>query len=575
LQRGPQSRTIRLMRTSLKALGRERFLAAALLITLTVSALYLNAVWGKFIWDDNLLIVENPLIKNWSGLSRIFSGDIGEGAGAPYRYYRPLQLFTYLIEHSLWGLQPAGYHITNIALHILVSMCVCGLALLLFRNRLIALLAALIFAAHPVQSESVSYISSRGDLLSAFFLLGCFIFYVLFFRTKKKIFPALSLVTYLLALLSKENALILVPLILLYHASFKEKLRPFLLGFFVCLTAGYLALRYSAIEPSRFYPELALQRVPGFFAAFVTYIRLLVFPVAQRFTYGNPLFTFADPLVWVGVFLYIFLVWQALRHKGKDTPVLFAVFWFIIALLPFAGIYPLPAFYMSEHALYLPAFAFSLLIAWGLERFIKIPRLGACAWGTFALLIAFYSYATVRQNSVWLDPVRFYERNIRFCPECADNYLNLCREYTLSGEMQKALASCSMGISLDRENPVGYFNLANVFRASGKTDEAIALYQKAIEVAPGYARAHNNLVVFLYESGRRAEALLALQQALEVIPADPRLLYNAAVVYYHQRDYARSFEYYRRACEQGFRDADPEFDALMRTAPQGALQNND
>jgi len=523
---------------------------------------------GAFIWDDNLLIVQNASIKHLPGLGGIFSQDMGAGSFAPYRYYRPLQQASFALEYAVWGLRPHGYHLGNIVLHILASLCVFALSFFICRNYPAALFASLVFVSHPAQTESVSYISSRGDLLAAFFLLSGVFFYVLSLEGRRAGFwYLLSFCAYGLSLCAKENAVIFLPLIVLYHAAFRKALCLRKAAAFACLTGAYVFLRSLVIPLSFPSPGLILQRVPGFFAACASYLRLLFFPFHLHFAYGDRAFSYGDPQVWCGILLCAILIWFALARRKKDPLFFFAVFWFLAALLPFAGIYPVPAFYMSEHALYIPLFAFALLFARVIGNALsnRKARLIACAAAVLAIVA--YGCLSVWQNRTWIDPVRFYERNLRYCPECPELYVNLCNEHTVRGDIGKAIAACRQAIALDRENPAGYFNLGNAFRQAGDAGQAIGFYRQAVEANPAYVQAFNNLVVLLYESGRKKEALLKLAQALSLHPDNPQLLYNAAVLHYHENDREKSVAYYRRAHRLGFRGADPEFESIMQNTP--------
>ncbi|MDD5116685.1 MAG: hypothetical protein PHW98_06465, partial [Candidatus Omnitrophica bacterium] len=143
------------------------FLITLSCICLLVYAPYLN---NGFVFDDNALVVENPLVKSPYLLPDIFKTALYDhwlGAQPYDRMYRPLQLLSYRLDYDLWGLKPFGFHLSNILLHLFNSMLVFSLIWLLFKRRMLAASTSILFMAHPVQISSVAYVSARGDLLSA------------------------------------------------------------------------------------------------------------------------------------------------------------------------------------------------------------------------------------------------------------------------------------------------------------------------------------------------------------------------------------------------------------------------
>jgi len=203
--------------------SRNIFLSVFLIIVLG-SLVYTNAISGQFIWDDEHLVQNNTMIKSWKNVPAVFAEDIGAGGGKEYNFYRPVQMLTYMADYSLWKIDPKGYHLTNIILHILAALAVYYLIYLLLADDLIAFFAAAFFTAHPIQTEGVTYISGRADSLAALFSLGAFIFYIKNRSSNRLTGYVCILLSYTLALLSKESSLILPVLVLLYHLSFKEKI---------------------------------------------------------------------------------------------------------------------------------------------------------------------------------------------------------------------------------------------------------------------------------------------------------------------------------------------------------------
>ena len=156
------------------------FLVALVLVCLVIYAGYLN---NGFVFDDKILVESNPLIKSAHLLPNVFKTAIFDYwlGSQPYdRMYRPLQMFSYYLDYNLWGLSPSGFRFSNIILHLLNSILVFYLFSLFLNNKLLAASTSILFLVHPVQISTVAYISARGDLLSAFFILSCCILFLKF-----------------------------------------------------------------------------------------------------------------------------------------------------------------------------------------------------------------------------------------------------------------------------------------------------------------------------------------------------------------------------------------------------------
>ncbi|MFH1269945.1 MAG: tetratricopeptide repeat protein [Candidatus Omnitrophota bacterium] len=538
-----------------------------ILIILFGIYLYLNVIDGKFVWDDNPFIAENVYVGGGgSGLLKIFTSDIGTGSGMRFNYYRPLQISSYKLEHALWGFDPRGYHITNIALHILVALCVFYLAFLFFGDRLFAFLAGLLFVSHPIQTETVAYISNRGDLLCAFFFMFSFIFYIHYIKYKSTSLYPLMIISYLFALFSKENALMFIGVLLIYHYAFKEKIRirPFLPLFGV--TIIYIFLRSIILKSAL--PKITginaiFSRVPGFFSAVAGYLKLLFLPFGLHFDYGNKTFQFTDPRVILGIIFVFLLIMYAVANRKKNAAIFFSACWFLAMLIPVSNIYPKTAFYMAEHHLYLPSMGFAFISAHYLLRLYRKGPFKAAAICIITALLVFYGYLTIRQNNYWLKPVDFYRRTLEFSPDSAVAYYNLGKEYERKNDNVDAILMYKKTIELELGYDNAYNNLGVIYSRLDNKKEALEMFNKALEINPKSAPAYTNLGILYYGLGRKEEALAFLKRALEVKPEHAIADYNLAVIYYYQKQYGLAVTHYDRAVKLGYR-VSPELLKLLQ-----------
>ena len=187
--------------------------------------IYANSLGGDFLWDDYHLVKRNAYIRDFSNIPRIFTEHVGGGAKRKYHFYRPLQILSYAFDYAIWKGDVRGYRLTNVFLHILAALCVAWLALTLSGDRPLSLLAGLLFVTHPLHTEAVAYISGRADPLAAIFILLAVILYIKNIDLSRQSYDILTALMYGAALLSRESALALPLLLLVYHFAFGKKIR--------------------------------------------------------------------------------------------------------------------------------------------------------------------------------------------------------------------------------------------------------------------------------------------------------------------------------------------------------------
>src|SRR5690242_19851439 len=203
---------------------KDRDAGVFLILILLASLPYLNTLANGFVYDDRDQVLENPYIHSFRYIAKIFGSTVWtfQGAQGVSNYYRPLMTFAYLISYKICGRLPFGFHLVNLVLHVAVVLLLFVLTERLFQDRLLSLIAAGLFALHPIHTESVAWIAAITDLeLSLFFLLT----FLLYLRLPGPQPPnrrywlsyAFMLLTYGLALLSKEQALVLPALIIVYE----------------------------------------------------------------------------------------------------------------------------------------------------------------------------------------------------------------------------------------------------------------------------------------------------------------------------------------------------------------------
>ncbi len=500
--------------------------APVIFIFLMGIGLYVNSLCGPFIYDDLELVRNNGKLQSFQALSQSFKQDINLSTGRTGFFYRPFLQVTYALDSHFWKGRVYGYHATSIVLHALAALALASLIFILFGDKLVAFLTALLWLVHPVHTEAVSYISGRADPLAALLLLLALIFYVRGDYAHRLRNLSLLIIFYALALLSKEHSLIFLALIALVHLVFKKRIQWPALIAVATLSLFYGFLRFSQLQTllsNPLNPSTLAERLPGFFVAVAKYFKLLAWPTNLRMEYGLKIFTFADPRAIVGVGILAAL-FASLYFLRKNRVWVFGIGWFLITLLPVSNLFPINAF-MAEHWLYLPSMGLWLAFA-GLFSRVLQSRKRLVAALALAALASMYSQATMAQNSYWSDAVLFYERTLKFEPNNARMCNNLAGVYKDRGDFESAKTFYQKAITIDPNIADVYFNLGTIYAQENDLGTAMDCYQKTVELNPNFALAYNNMGALYQAHGQNELALLQYEKALKLNPNYKRAAEN-------------------------------------------------
>ena len=346
--------------------------------------------------------------------------------------YRPIVTLSYFVDYAIWQLRPWGYHLTNLIIHTLNVYLVYFAAYYLFKNRTTAFISCLLFSVHPIFSEAVNAVSYREDLLSATFLLAAFILFVKYnqnpTRRSFSIRYPLSLLAYLLAMVSKETAIVLPFLILSYEFIFKRDPIPnrqhlarrlmVNYGGYIVIGGFYLFLRFYLIHNpgewveypgnSVFVNFIMMTKVIGY------YVKLLFIPAPLNADYVVPLtYSPADGAFIVSVILLIITTILLVKKCRLSRIWIFSTIWFFVTLLPVLNIIPINNI-IAERYLYIPGIGFTMLFGSILTHSIsghgvyKLFRIGL-----IAIVFSLFIWSTVSRNRMWLNEFTFSTETIR------------------------------------------------------------------------------------------------------------------------------------------------------------------
>ncbi|KJJ85566.1 transmembrane and TPR repeat-containing protein [Candidatus Omnitrophus magneticus] len=529
-------------------------------LIIAVGVAYSTSLHNDFIWDDFFLVKDNQYIKSWEKIPKIFSEDIGAGGGvelyeggkAKYGYYRPLQILTYLVDYSIWGVNPIGFHLSNTLFHLLTSFSIFFLILILFKDKLISFLTALLFAIHPIHTEAVSYISGRADSLAVIFMILAFIFYIKFIEAPKNIFLIGTILSYLLALLSRENTLFFPVIILIYHYTFKKNINKKIFASVLTMILFYIAIRLTLLK--HIFPdavsigEIPLEnRLPGFFTAVFNYIKLLFWPAGLHMEYVPWKFSYFAKGAVIGAIIIVLIILGAITARKKNPRIFFALTWFFLLLIPVSNcLYPVHA-YMREHWLYLPSIGFFLMISCGFAVLLRKKIMKYFAGIFLICLTIFFIIMTREQNSYWKDMISFCQKTLLYEPYYAKMHYMLGNGLSQKGLLKEAITSYTNAINYDKSYADAYYNLANIYLRTGNKSMAVTCYENTIKNNPNYGKAYNNLANLYMEKGRITDALPLYKKTLEINPNDIYAINNLACVYRDTGENALALDLYNKA----------------------------
>ena len=492
------------------------FIAAGLLL--------FGASFSHSFHFDDALITNDSNVTNASRWPHFFNP----------LYLRQLTFFSFYLNHLAGGLNPAGFHVVNVAIHI-ANVVLLYLLLNRFFERWIAVIAAAIFLVHPIQTEPVLYVYQRSILLACFFsLLG------LIALTEHR--RGWALLAFFLAFESKESALAVPLAVALLSGSAKHtvaylkrpersslvyapSLRVILFGVALLLSIGtLLVLAYAnertvgvgaaeLISPVRYL--LTQTRVV------FTYLRLLVFPYPQSLEYefqnAGGFFSAA------GVVLLLAGAWL-LRHRIWG----WCALTFFILLAPTSSIIP-SADAAFEHRLYLPMLAFSLFAAFLIAR---IPKRSWVAGGLLVIL----AILTLRRENVWSSDVALWEDTVRQTPGKARAWFNLGGAY-LNKDAVKARRAFLRTLELQPHFPEALYDLGLIEQEKKNWITALSYYERALAQQPNYWPAANNMGNTLFAMGQLDRSIEFFEKTLRLNPDYWPAQYNIAIVHFKNGRY--------------------------------------
>ncbi len=495
---------------------------AVLALGLLVAVSFFPATQAGFVWDDSTL-TQARSVQTLSGLREIWLTPRNIENEA---HYWPILYTTFWLEHKLWGLDPLGYHIVSLLLHL-------GVTLLLWRlmRRLGvpgAWFVAAVFAVHPTHVESATWVIGRKDLLASLFYLGCVLTWLRFVEDGRRWRYGLALLLFVLSLLSKAIAITLPVSLLIWHwwkrgrvtGTDVARVAPFLLVGLGIIVADWFY--YESIEAMSFDYSL-IERVLIAAQSLWFYAVSLVWPANLAVIYPHWDIRMTNPLAWGAVIAAIAVVaslWVA-RHRIGRGP-LAGVLFFAVTLSPVLGFveygYMRYSFVADRYQYLASAGMIALLVgaaAHGTSRLPGMWRTGVQAMAVGLLIVL--GTLSWQQAGIYRDDITFYGHITSLNPDAGHAQTNLGLAYQRAGRHEEALAVCRLALRQALEHPSDKGQNSWVQLCLGKTladlgriEEAEQHYRRAVEIRPEWTTSLAYLGAFLVNKGQRPKESLAI-----------------------------------------------------------------
>jgi tetratricopeptide (TPR) repeat protein len=540
----------------------KHHLFSLLVITFLCSIIYSNVLHGPFVFDDYQDIVSNHFIRlDNFGLQGLYDAAFNSPSTV-----RPVANISFALNYYMGGYEVVGFHLTNIAIHLVCGILVYFITLLTLRQvaiiqnqtnqrfsdysmTLMAVSTALIFIAHPIQTQSVTYIVQRMSSLAALFYFLSLLLYILGRRSELNKTRWLlwfgCLASWILALGSKQTAVTLPIIIVLYEWYFfqdlnkawiKQNVIYFSGLILILILIGLIYLGGNPIDRilgAYDYREFSIgERLLTQFRVVVYYISLLLYPHPSRLNllHEFPLsYSLFQPATTLFSLLFLSgLLGLAILFAQRQRLISFCILWFFINLLVTSSVIALEIIF--EHRLYLPMFGFAIIISYLFFKVFAEKRRYIVA--IVAIVIAL-GVGTYSRNKVWTDRIDLWSDVISKNPQSHRGYYNLGQIFAAQEDLDEAIIYFQHALQLkphiiwiQYSLAETHYNLGNNMQRQGNYEQAINHYNEATRLKPIDVKSYNNLGGLYISQGKIDDALIQLTEAVRIDPHNETIHYN-------------------------------------------------
>lgn len=528
-----------------------------LILFLAVFGFYFTATQNGFVWDDISLIVENYNIRSVERLLSVFHSDLHLVGGNHANFYRPVQALSFAVDYFFFGISAFWFHLSSVILHCFNVLLVYILISKLSGKALKAFVVALFFGVFPPNTEAVSYISGRADLLVMFFMLSSCILYIKFLEKQNFKYYFISIFSFAIALGSKEYAIIFPFVMASYSCCFRkegERRKCYFLLPYLLLDIGYLFLRKTVLDFSIEYQSVQIDvitRILNAFKIFYMYLKIAVYPIGLHMEHAfSPAMGIFEIEVVLGIIFFALMIFAAIKIHAFNKTAFFGISWFLITLLPVLNIFIVLNAFISEHWLYFPIVGLIIALVSTVDYYLaktnhQMLKAGVSVF--VVLVFVIYGSLTVSANGVWKDNITLYNNILEKGSPTFRIYNNLGIEYSKKDNFKKAMECYSKALKLNPESPDIYNNLGIIYKKQAKFDRALKCYEKVLKLSPEYPSVYNNLGNIYRTKGMYEKAVKMYVEALVRMPHNSLLYCNLGSLYVDMGMYNKAIEFLVKA----------------------------
>ena len=563
--------------------GKKKIVLLILIVFIVNFFLYIDTIHHDFLKDDFRLIVENHRIKDFKSFLNSIHRKFFAFPDFPYlHYWRPLTLFTFFIDYKLWGLKPSGYHLFNILVNafngILIFLIFCSIS----GKILYSFFISLFFSVHPSHVEAVSWISGRTDLLATFFIFSAILLFILFLKKKLTLFYIGSTVCFILALLSKENA-VLFPLVAvgLIFINTREKLtkktnsstdpnlvgrhggitgwgrRPplFILPFFL-IDILYIILHSKFSGVQNIVQNFSFKDILVIFKTVGVYAKTILTPFFPAPYFSMQVFDLRN-LEFYAFFLLALAILVLIVLKRKEYQYSLYSLLFFIFLLPVLDPNIVPSYpKIVIRFAYIPAL-FAGIFFLDTLQFLKNRRLRTSYIVFLVIIAGIWTVESYRFQVFFKDGNQHYQRLVKDFPDDSSLLLPLALQKAGTGDYQQALELVNHALDVnDRDrwldvSELGGLLKANLLVITGEAAQGKTIAEKILgETKKNEMKYFGFLVLAkFHEKKHEYSTSLELLEKAESIGETSDLFFRMTIIYAKMKNYKIALLYLEKAEE--------------------------
>jgi len=532
-------------------------------IILLTFFLYWNSLKGDFLnYDDTENVVNNVQIQHLNFTHFFTTSNL--------YMYSPLTFISYALDYKIDGLHPYFFKLANLILHLINVIFVFVFSNKLLKKKNLSILITLLFAMHPINVDTVSWISTRSNLLCTMFFLLSLILYFIYLEKNNYLYLILSIIACCLSLLSKSTA-VMLPFVLLgidYFRKRKMNLKLILEKapyFILCLAVGLLAIyfRTDSGTTQNITNYNLFDRILIICYSLLAYIIRAVFPFHLSEIYGYPVKVNGFLPLWyyISPIIILLIVFAIYKMKSLKREIIFGIFFFLATII-ITQIAMLEDGFTADRYTYLPFIGIYFIIAVAYDYFSsRFHKIKIILRSVFLILLFFFSILTYQRSLVWMNTLTLFNHAIEQSPDAAFAYNSRGIAKFSGNDFDGALIDYNAAIKFNPSYSGAFYNRGIVFYATQDYEKALNDYSKAIELNPNFASAYSARGILEMDILKNDSlAIIDYNKAILINPTFAQAFYNRGIAELRMNDKTKACNDFWTVKNMGYSQADDLID---------------